>query len=171
MTSAAIDTDTPKDLVTVWATSPAEAESQVVPTTRLVEKLAGLPMLSDQVGGEKQCILMVTASVGRLNLEATGVTSGDTMIASFGGVAFGNPNMAASLLGPPKKRRRLATRMVWQVSWLKGIWQKTVSRCATHPRPPLRKKLITAFGQKDYHAIQWEHLYAPLWQWGSTALI
>ena len=72
---------------------------------------------------------------------------------------------------PPKKRKRLATGMLLQVSWPKGIWQKTDSRCATCPRPPLRKKLITTFGWGDYHAIWQEHLYTPLWQWGSAALI
>ena len=171
MPPAEIDTETPKDLATIWVTSPAKAESWVVSTTGLVDKLAGPPMPSDQVGGEKQCVLMVYASVGRLNLEATRVTSRDTMITSVRGVAFRNPHMAASLLGPPKKRRRLATRMLQQVSWPKGIWQKTGSRCATHPRSPLRKKLITSFEQKNYHAIQWEHIYAPLWQWGSASLI
>ena len=63
-----IDTDTPKDLATIWAASPAKVQSWVVPTTGSVNKLAGPPMPSDQVGGEKQCILMVTVSVGRLNL-------------------------------------------------------------------------------------------------------
>ena len=49
---------------------------------------------------------MVTASVGRLNLEATGVTSRDTVITSVGGVAFGNPHMAASLSDNPQKIRK-----------------------------------------------------------------
>ena len=151
MSLAKINTDTPKDLVTIRAASPAKAESQVVPTSRLVDKLASPPTPSDQVGGEKQCILSVTTSVGKLNLEATGVTSIDTMFASVRGVAFRNPHMAA-------------TGMLQKVSWPKGIWQKTRSRCATTPRPPLRKKLITAFGQEDYHAIWWEHIYSPLWQ-------
>ena len=105
MPLAKIDTDTPKDLATTWAASPAEAESWVVPTTRLVDKLAGPPTPPNQVGGEKQCMLMVTTSVGRLNLEATHVTYVDTMFASVGVVAFGNPHMVASLLGPPRERR------------------------------------------------------------------
>ena len=171
MSSAKINTDTPKDLVTIQAASPAKAESWVVPTTRSVDKLTSPPMPSDQVGGEKQCVLMVTTSVGILNLEATRVTSVDTVFASVGGVAFRTPTWQPPSWDPSKKKGMLATGMLQQVSWLKGIWQKTSSRCATHPRPPLRKKLITAFGQVDYHAIWWEHLYAPLWQWGSTGLI
>ena len=112
MPLAKIDTDTLKDLATIQAASPVKVESQIVPTTRLVDKLASPPIPSDQVGGEKQCVLMVTTSVGSVNLEAAGVTSGDTVVVSIGGVAFGNSHMAASLLGPPKKRRRLATRML-----------------------------------------------------------
>ena len=104
MPLARINTDTPKDLVTIWATSPAKAESQVVPTTRLVDKLGSPPMPSDQVGEEKQCVLMVTTSVGRLNLEAT---SGGTMITSAGAVAFGNSCMAVSLMGPPKEKKEV----------------------------------------------------------------
>ena len=106
MPPAEINTDTPKDLVTAQATSPAEVESWVVPTTGLVDKLASSPMPPNQVGGEKQCVLMVTTSVGRLNIEATRVTSVDTMFASVEGVAFGNPCMVASLSGPPKERRQ-----------------------------------------------------------------
>ena len=80
MPSAKVNTDTPKDLATVRATSPAEAESWVVPATRLADKLTSptTPFLRGRRG--KQCVLTVTASVGRLNLEGTGVTSGDTMI-------------------------------------------------------------------------------------------
>ena len=104
---AEIDTDTPKDMATIWTASPAEAESWVVPTTGSVDKLAGPPTPSDQVGGGKQCMLTVTASVGRLNLEATGVTSRDIVITSVRGVAFGKPHMAVSLLGPPKERKEV----------------------------------------------------------------
>ena len=103
MPLAEINTDTPKDLATIWVASPAEAEGWVVLTTGLVDKLAGPPTPTAQIGGEKHCVLMVTASVGRLNLEATGVTSGDTMIASVGGVAFGNPHMGATSQDPQRK--------------------------------------------------------------------
>ena len=43
-------------------------------------------------------------------------------------------------------------------------------RCSYPIVPPLRKKLITTFGWEDYHTIWQEHLYAPLWQWGSAVL-
>ena len=107
MPLAEIDIDTLNDLVTIWAASPAEAESWVVPTTGWVDKLAGPLPPSDQVGGEKQWMLTVTTSVGRLNLGATGLTSGDTVITSVRGVTFRNPHMAASLLGPPKERKEV----------------------------------------------------------------
>ena len=93
-------------------------------------------MPPNQVGGEKQYVLMVTASVGRLNLDATRVTSIDTVFASvmrvasvgrlnldatrvtsidtvFASVmrvAFGNPHMAASLSGAPKEKRQVGHR-------------------------------------------------------------
>ena len=54
---ANINTDTPIGQWTNQATSPAEAEGQVVPTTRLVDKLAGPPTPSYQVGEEKECML------------------------------------------------------------------------------------------------------------------
>ena len=49
-------------------------------------------------------MLVVTASVRRLNLEATGVILRDTVTASVGGVAFWNPQMAAVLPGPIRER-------------------------------------------------------------------
>ena len=52
------NTDAPGDLMTPWATSPAMAENQVVLTTGPGDKLAVSPTPSDQVGGEKQCILL-----------------------------------------------------------------------------------------------------------------
>ena len=50
-------------------------------------------------------MLTVTASIGRLNLEATRITPGDTVIASVGRVAFENPQMAATLPGSTKGRK------------------------------------------------------------------
>ena len=44
--------------------------------------------------------MIVTASMGRLNLEAIWVTPKDTVTASVGRVALGNPSMVATLLGP-----------------------------------------------------------------------
>ena len=43
--------------------------------------------------------------MGRLNLEATRVTLGDTVTASVGRVAFENPQMVAALPGPTKGRK------------------------------------------------------------------
>ena len=68
------DAETPKDLPTSQATSPTKVETQVVLTTRLVVKLASPHTPSDQAEEERWCVLTVTALMGRLNLEATGVT-------------------------------------------------------------------------------------------------
>ena len=43
--------------------------------------------------------------MGRLNLEATRVTPGDTVTASVRRVAFENPQMVATLLGCTKGRK------------------------------------------------------------------
>ena len=67
------DAETPKDPPTDQATSPTEVETQVVPTNRSVVKLAGPLTPSNQAEEERQGVLIVTASMGRLNLEATGV--------------------------------------------------------------------------------------------------
>ena len=91
--------------MTSQAASPAMVDNRVVPTTGPGDKLAGSPTHSDQLGGKKQCVLTMTASVGRLNLEATGVTPRDTIIASVGRVAIRNPHMAASLSGLSKEMR------------------------------------------------------------------
>ena len=50
-------------------------------------------------------MLTVTASMGRLNLEATGVTLRDRVTASVGRVAFESPQMVATLPGPTKGRK------------------------------------------------------------------
>ena len=94
-----------KDLLTGWVISLIEVETQVVPTTRLVVELASPLAPSNQAEEERRCMLIVTASMGRLNLEATGVTLRDTVTASVGRVAFKNPQMAAVLPGPTKGRK------------------------------------------------------------------
>ena len=71
------EVEVPKDLLTSQATSPIEVVTQVVPTTGLVVKLAGPLIPSDQAEGERQYVLVVSASVRRLNLEATTVIHGD----------------------------------------------------------------------------------------------
>ena len=102
---AEADTRIPKDLLTNWATSPAKVETWVVPTTGSVVKLASPLTLSDQAEEERWCVLTVTASMGRLNLEATRVTPGDMVTTSVGGVVFGIPWMVVTLPGPTKGRK------------------------------------------------------------------
>ena len=80
-----------KDWPTGQDASPIEAETQLVPTTTLVDELT-IPIIpSNQAEEERWYVLVVTASVRRLNLEATGVILRDTVTTS----AFQNPQMAA----------------------------------------------------------------------------
>ena len=50
-------------------------------------------------------MLVVTALVRRMNLEATRVVLGDMVTTSAGGAAFQNPWMVAVLPGPVRGRR------------------------------------------------------------------
>ena len=50
-------------------------------------------------------MLIMTVSMGRLNLEATGVTLRDTVTASVRKVTLKNPQMVAVLPGPTKGRK------------------------------------------------------------------
>ena len=52
---------------------------------------------SGQTEEERWYVLVVTALVGRLNLEVTGVILVDTVTASAGDEAFQNPRMVAVL--------------------------------------------------------------------------
>ena len=61
------EVEAPKDLLLSQATSPIEMGTQVLPTTGLVVKLASPLAPSDQAEGEKWYMLVVTASVMRLN--------------------------------------------------------------------------------------------------------
>ena len=97
-----MDNGTLRDLINPWAASPAMVENQIISTSALGDEPVS-PTPSHQVGGERPCILTVTTSIGRLNLEATGVTPSDTVIASIGRMTFRNPHMAASLLGLSKE--------------------------------------------------------------------
>ena len=99
------DVEIQKDLLTSWAISPIEVETQVIPTTGSVVKLAGPLAPSDQAEEERRCMLIVTASMGRPNLEATRVSLRDMVTASVGRVAFENLQMAAVLPGPTKGRK------------------------------------------------------------------
>ena len=89
-----------EDWLTGQDTSPIDAITQLVPTTASVAELTSPIILSDQTEEERWYVLVVTASVGRLNLEATGVILRDMVTASARGVAFQNPWMAAVLPGP-----------------------------------------------------------------------
>ena len=77
-----------KDWLTGQDASPIEAITQLVPTTALVVELTSPIIPSDQTEEERQYVLVVTALVRRLNLEATKVVLGDTVTASARGVAF-----------------------------------------------------------------------------------
>ena len=60
--------ETPKDLLTTWATSPAKLECQIAPTTGSVDKLADPPTPSSHAGKQRQGVSMVTAPMEMLNL-------------------------------------------------------------------------------------------------------
>ena len=94
-----------EDWLTCQHASPIEAITQLVPTTASVVKLTSPIISSNQTGEERWHVLVVTAVVSRLNLEATRVILRDTVTASTGGVAFWNPQMAAVLPGPVRGRR------------------------------------------------------------------
>ena len=84
-----------EDLLTGQDASPIEAVTQLVPTTASVVELTSSIVPSDQTEEERWYMLVVTASVRRLNLEATRVVLRETVTTSAGGVAFQNPQMAA----------------------------------------------------------------------------
>ena len=73
--------------------------SQTASVTASGVKLISPITLPDQTEEEKQYVLVVTASIRRLNLEMTGIILGDTVTALPGGNAFWNPHMAAVLSG------------------------------------------------------------------------
>ena len=82
--------------------------TELVPTTAPVVELTSPIVPSDQTEEERWYMLVVTASVRRLNLEATRVVLGNTVTASAGGVTFQNPWMAVVLPGPAEGRRAIA---------------------------------------------------------------
>ena len=63
-------------------------------------ELASPIILSNQAEEERLYILVVTASMRRLNLEVTQVILRDTVTASAKGAAFWNPQTAAVFSGP-----------------------------------------------------------------------
>ena len=78
------------------------AENQIIPTITWGDEMAS-PTASDQVGEERPCILTVSASTGKLNQEATGVTPGSIVITLVERTTFRNPYMVASLQGLSKE--------------------------------------------------------------------
>ena len=71
--------------------------AQIVPTTGLVVKVTGPLIPSNQAEEGRWYVLVVTALVRRLNLEATRVILRNTVTALAGGVAFKDLQMAAVL--------------------------------------------------------------------------
>ena len=74
------DVEIPKDLPTGWITSLIKVGTQVGPTTGSVAKLASPLAPSNQAEEERWQVLVVTASVRRLNLEANRVTLKDMLL-------------------------------------------------------------------------------------------
>ena len=70
-------------------------------------ELAGPLALSDQAEGERWYMLVVTALMRRLNLEATGIILRDTVTASVRRGVLENPQMAAVLPGPTSGRKMI----------------------------------------------------------------
>ena len=106
-----------KDWPTGQDASPIEAITQLVPTTASVVELPSPIIPSNQTEEERQYVLVVTASVRRLNLEATGVILGDMVTASARGAAFWNPQMVAVLPGPLRGEGQLVTRAPLWRKW------------------------------------------------------
>ena len=150
------DVKAPMDPLTGQATSPTKVETQVVPTTRSVVKLAGPLSPSDQAEEESQCVLIVTVSMGRLNLEATRVTPGGTVTASVRRVAFEKPQMVAAFPGPTKGRKVVghqdATAEELVEKDLVGDHPKRMS-----PTSLRRKKMATASRQKECNVCWWQY--------------
>ena len=90
--------------------SPSEAVTQLVPTTASVVELTSPIIPYNQTEEERWFMLVVTATVRRLNLEATCGILGDTVTASAGGLAFQNPQMAAVVPGPVRERRAIGNQ-------------------------------------------------------------
>ena len=101
--------EAPKDWPTGQAINPIETVASVVPTVVSVVELTSPIVPSDQTKEERWYVLVVTASVRRLNLEATGVILGDMVTALAGGMTFQNPWMEAVRPGTAGGRRAIAS--------------------------------------------------------------
>ena len=82
------------------------AEARIVPTTGPVVQLEGPLIPSGQIREERQFMLIITASVRRLNLETTGVILGETIASLVGGLAPKNSKWQQSL-GLTKAKREV----------------------------------------------------------------
>ena len=71
--------EAPKDWLTGQAINPIETVAPIVPTVALVVKLTSPIITSNQTKEERWYMLVVTALVRRLNLEATRVVLRDTV--------------------------------------------------------------------------------------------
>ena len=95
--------EVPKDLPTGQVTSPIEAVTQIVPTTGSVVELTSPIVPSNKAEEERWYMLVVTALVRRLNLEATRVILRDTETTSARRVALQNP-------GPTRERKAIGNQ-------------------------------------------------------------
>ena len=76
-----------------------EAATQTASATAPGVEMTSPITLPNWMEEEKWYVLVVTASIRRLNLEMTGVILGDTVTAPYRGSAFWNPCMTAVLSG------------------------------------------------------------------------
>ena len=108
--------EAPKDWLTGQAINSIDMVAPIVPTMALVVELTSLIIPSDQTKEERQYVLVVTALVRRLNLEATSVILRDMVTALAREVTFWNPWMPAVLPGPNGERRAIASATVKQLA-------------------------------------------------------
>ena len=115
----------PEGNATVLSTKPGTKDwlTQLIPTAAPVVELTCPTMLSDQTKEERQYMLVVTALVRRLNLEATGVILRDTVTALAGGVTFQNPQMGAALSGPTGGRGVIASTAMEELVGKGAEWE------------------------------------------------
>ena len=89
--SATPEEEAPEDRPAGQVINPIEMVAPLVSTMTSVDKLTSPIVPSDQTKEERWYVLVVTASVRRLNLEATGVILGDMVTTSARGVTFQDP--------------------------------------------------------------------------------
>ena len=99
------EVETSQGMLTSQATSPTRTVAQIAPTTGSMVKQTGPLIPSHQTEDKRWYVLIVTASVRRLNLGVTWVILRETMTALAGEVASKNPQMAAVLPGLIRVKR------------------------------------------------------------------